>query len=184
MKKYTLLEALNMLKQDHDLVFKIVQEEALCNQMISSNVIGNVMVSCQGCQGRTNCPLQFKDMWTLEARPVSFMEAVKARKKGKKIYCKLEDSSHTFFPPINLEKDEMDEIEDADGFTLTTEMVLEGKWYIKEDEEETTSTDKTKFIEINYKDLRDNERHTKYFSTQEEYEKWHEENWNDVVING
>jgi hypothetical protein len=183
MKKYTLLEALNMLKQDHDLVFKIVQEEALCNQMISSNVIGNVMVSCQGCQGRTNCPLQFKDMWTLKQKPVSFIEALNKALEGNK---KLKNVAWVD-KPVTLEHVFnlfAQKCESGEKGRRCVKSWIIGEWIVEENEEETTSTDKTKFIEINYKDLRDKERHTKYFSTQGEYEEWHEENWNDVVING
>ncbi|PRR85529.1 hypothetical protein [Clostridium luticellarii] len=178
MKKYTLLEALNMLKQDHDLVFKIVPEKNPCTQTISSSVFKNVIVDCQGCQGQNGCcSLQFSDTWILEPRPVSFMEAIKSKKKIRVEH-----------PLLNTEYFVLDDMLDKLCRTFLNKDIIDiltnGKWYIKEDEEETTSADKTKFIEINYKDLRDNERHTKDFATREEYEKWHEENWNYVVING
>ena len=183
MKKYTLLEALNMLKQDHDLVFKIVPERNPCTQTISSSAFEDVRVDCQGCTGQDDCSVQFNNMWTLKLRPVSFTEALnKALESNKKLKnVAWVDEPVTLEHVFNLFAQKC---ESGERGRRLVKSWIEGEWIVEENEEETTSTDKTKFIEINYKDLRDQERRTKYFTTQEEYEKWHEENWDYVVING
>ncbi len=108
------------------------------------------------------------------------MEAIKASRQGKIIYCIIDSEEHVYLPTEN----EFSELTDDDYNGISTKEILDGKWYIKESGKELKPMDKTKFIEINYKDLRDQERRTKYFATQEEYEEWHEENWDHVVIKG
>ncbi|MEY8763383.1 MULTISPECIES: hypothetical protein [Clostridium] len=179
MKKYSTLKALSMLDKDKKLKFEIIPKKDPCTQTISTNEFREIVIDCKGCYGQDKCGINFNDMWTLAQQPVSFMEAVKSKKK-----IRVEHPRLCKTPKYYWLGELMHELSTNHIDNILADIILEGKWYIKEDEEETTCTDKTKFIEINYKDLRDNERHTKYFSTYGEYEEWHKANWNDVVING
>ena len=178
MKTYKTWEVIKMLTENPKLRFEMLDKK-LCTQTISIDKCKNLIARCKGCNGKENCNLSTDDKWVLAQQQVSFIEAIES--------CKPIRVEHEYFcmhGNYAYTNHLLMKIGDILLPDQIKEVIRDGKWYIKEDGEETASTDKTKFIKITYKDLRDHERHTKYFSTQEEYEKWHEENWNDVVING
>lgn len=64
-------------------------------------------------------------------QPVSFMEAIKAYSKGKTIEVNTKSYSTLYKP---AERNSMgDELLDEDGEVINLKEILEGKWYIQED---------------------------------------------------
>jgi hypothetical protein len=66
-------------------------------------------------------------------RQVNFMDAIKANKEGKTIKVIVKDKTYTYYPKDN-EFMELSAKETHAG--LSTSEILEGKWYIEEDEKE------------------------------------------------
>ena len=59
------------------------------------------------------------------AKPVSFMEAIKAYRENKKISCELGPNKYTYEFSHNGIRDEI-------GRSLTSDKIINGKWYIEE----------------------------------------------------
>lgn len=58
-------------------------------------------------------------------KPVSFMEAIKAYRENKKIYCELGPNKYTYEFNHNGIRDEI-------GGSLTSDEIINGKWYIED----------------------------------------------------
>lgn len=71
------------------------------------------------------------EMFEPVEKPVSFMEAIKAFNKGKTIKCELE-----YGEVIKYEIDEYNKgsLVDEEGGAITSYEILEGKWFVEEDE--------------------------------------------------
>lgn len=69
--------------------------------------------------------------WEKVQEPVDFMEAMKAYRDDKTIYCLLEDTKYTYNPS---DTGRLDTVYDQCNDGLSLEEILDGKWYIKEDE--------------------------------------------------
>lgn len=73
---------------------------------------------------RFNGNIEVDSVWTLMQEPVPFMEAVKAYKEGKTIWCECKNSPTRYYKQSKF---------DARGrFIIFTDHVLEGKWFIEE----------------------------------------------------
>ena len=124
MKTYKTWEAIKMLTENHSLKFTVYPKDL----SISVNNGGDIEWNYGDIFRLTEPMLNYK--WVLAQQPVSFMEAVKASYKGKTIYCVLPQSEYAYISKI----DKLESLTDSNGNGLSTQEILEGKWYIKEDE--------------------------------------------------
>jgi hypothetical protein len=121
-------EAIKMLTENPKLKFKDIS----CYRYISSDGCA-VYVSYGKNEDIEPFKLEngtLEDKWQLIKEPVDFMIAVKAFDSGKTIRCETDITVHTY---ENLTSDGklIDYSFDA---AISSKEILEGKWYIKEDE--------------------------------------------------
>lgn len=127
MKTYATWEVIKMLTENNYLKFRILNKK-VCTQTISINIYKNLITSCKGCNGEKSCGLSTDDKWVLVQEPVSFMEAIKSKKKIRVEH-----------PLLNTEYFVLDDMLDKLCRTFLNKDIIDiltnGKWYIKEDEE-------------------------------------------------
>lgn len=73
-----------------------------------------------------------KQEWEEAQQPVGFTEAIKAYFNGKTIICKIGNETFEYRP---ISQPTFNQVSDNRGFGLFAVGILNGKWYIKEDEE-------------------------------------------------
>ena len=129
MKTYATWEAIKMLTEDSKLKFE--DRNTGSRVLMARKEEGNCASIVIKTTGFYNNKLLLQNEWVLVQQPVSFTEAVKASYKGKTIYCVLPQSEYAYISKI----DKLESLTDSNGNGLSTQEILEGKWYIKEDEE-------------------------------------------------
>jgi len=116
MKKYKTWEAIKMLTENPKLHFKS-QDTTLKIDSINKDIE-------KVNRNDINIYININDEWELVQQEVPFVEAIKAHKSGKTIYCLNGNSKATY---------ERKELTDRNKVTITDGEILEGHWYIKED---------------------------------------------------
>lgn len=120
MKKYTFIEAVKKLEENTRLVLSNVNDPEIKLKINADGWITDGV----GDYSYVNLNTE----WYIDNPPVDFIEAVRAYRNGKPIYCTDGFSKYTYEPQKNV-------LEDKDGIGLSPNEILNYKWFIKEGEE-------------------------------------------------
>lgn len=121
MKKYTFIEAVKKLKENPRLVFSNTD---VPKTKLRINADGWI-TDGTGDYSYVNLNTE----WYIDNPPVDFIEAVRAHRDGKTIYCTDGFSKYTY------ESHEMNDVlEDKDGVGLSADEILNYRWFVKEGE--------------------------------------------------
>jgi hypothetical protein len=134
MKKYKTYEAIQMLSENKDLRFTMMNSDKIRFEMFLDEE-GFLAVDANSAIRSFEGNVRVDDEWTLIKQPVSFMEAIKSYSDGKNIYVEIKDTIINYSP--NEDENFNDSygyaMYDTDDNTITTAEILNGKWYIGEE---------------------------------------------------
>jgi hypothetical protein len=119
LKKYTFIEAVKKIKENTRLVLSNVNDP---ERKLKINAEGWI-TDGSGDYSYVNLNTE----WYIENPPVDFIEAVKAYREGKTIYCTDGFCKYAYEPKKNA-------LEDTSGVGLSADEILNYKWFLKEGE--------------------------------------------------
>lgn len=135
MKKYKTWEAFKILEENPEsrLKFKTVTDNGTVLILRVGGFgyyhITNIDGAAKGASDNLHINNQ---EWELVKEPVDFIEAIKAYDEGKTIICKLDFGDIAYEPKRQTE---YGRVLESWSEAIGTKEILEGKWYIQEDEE-------------------------------------------------
>lgn len=139
MKKYKTWEAIKMLTENPKLKFKLIEEESDALLEASGVLTADGTELRAGYLYYTNGTkyprtaigeVSIEDEWELVQQEVPFIEAIKAFSKGKTIY-DIGNKKNIYNP--NIVTDPCLSLVDRNDNPITSDEILNGHWYIKED---------------------------------------------------
>jgi hypothetical protein len=128
MKKYKTWEAFKMLEENPKNKFTCFDNKR--QMMLVLSVCDDGFVSITYDKNKSQLNSNINDEWALVQEPVDFIEAMKAYREGKNIYCLWGGYKYFYVHDKYGNK-----LIDIAGTTISISEILEGKWYIQEDEE-------------------------------------------------
>lgn len=132
MKEHTTLAVISMLRRNHEAVFQ--NEDSI---RIAHDGFSIVYAGIRNVPALSDKFLNYK--WTEVQQSVPVIKALKAYESGKTIYCIVKDLKYMYFA---IEENECTNglsgrtLRDSTGQAITTDELLNGKWFIEVENEE------------------------------------------------